>query len=203
MSLLWTQAMPWIQRPKDPKYTPVPVRKAGFAGYVTGNVDDDVYGLAMPKPTPSEVDHFRKYDAVPSTMERRHEEAMDHYRTHGLPEEERADHEDPRLFHFMEHHYHHGDLFEPASVDTTETPIYATQTHVAKEHLDKYRRNADASPHDADAPAPVLITHQGRVHAADGHHRLSAAMERGDRDLQVWHLNLDNLHMPDYDGEDE
>lgn len=202
MSLLWTRAMPWVRRRGDPKYTPVPVKKAGFAGYVSPSTEDDIWGLATPKPTPSEGEYFREHQTVPSAFDRRHEEGIEHYRTHGLPEEEQASHEDPRLHHFMEHHYHSGDLFNEHSLDTTQTPLYATQTHVAQEHLDKYHHDPSASTHDSGELAPRLITHEGRVHVADGHHRIATAIARGETDLPVWHMNLDHLYMPDYDGGD-
>lgn len=170
MTLLWTRAMPWVQRPDDPTYTPIPVKHAGFAGYVGPHPHDD---------HPAQNPH-----------------------------EDVADIEDPRLHHFIRNHrrYDSDDLFEPSVADTTTFPIYATQTHVAKEHFDKYRADPRAATHvssDGSGSAdPVLITHEGRVHAADGHHRLAAAIARGDTELPVWHVNLDRLHMPDYDGED-
>lgn len=205
MSSLWTRAMPWIQHPEDPPHTPVPVKHGGFAGYVGPGTDEDVSTWATPAHTPSELRHLIHHDVWPSSFRDRHERAQDELRA-TMTKDDVADIEDPRLFHFMNHHYSDQRKFREATADTTAYPIYATQTHLSKEHLGRYR----SDPHGtADmtggigAHAPVLITHEGRVHAADGHHRLSAAIERGETELPVWHFDLDHFHMPEYDGQDE
>jgi hypothetical protein len=206
MSLLWTQAMPWMQHPEDPKYTPVSVKKAGFAGYVSPGGNEDVKEWTTPDSTPSEFSHLMQHDDWPSSYKKRHQRAQDDYAAN-MSDEDKPDHEDPRLFHFMTHHYSKQHLFHPATADTTEFPIYATQTHVAQEHLNKYHQNPRSETHMTGGgvgnDAPVLVTSEGRVHATDGHHRLSVAIARGEKNLPVWHLDLDNHYMPDNDGHDE
>lgn len=211
MTLLWAQAvqhvaMPWNQHPDEPAYTPLSVRHAGFAGYVGAGDDEDIRDMAQPAPTRSDMRFLHHNGTWPDQFKQRHDEATEKLKAN-LGHEDIPDIEDPRLFHFLRQHFNEQRLWKPGTVDLTK-PLYATQSHVAQEHLDRYRKDPSAPVHDAewrgvDADAPMVVTHEGRQHAIEGHHRLAAGIERGETQMPVWHFNLDNHYMPSYDGRDE
>lgn len=211
MSLLWTRAvqhtaMSWNQPPDEPAYTPISVRHAGYAGYVGAGDDEDLREQTLPTPTRSDMRYLIHNDDWPESYHQRHHEATEKAKAN-LTHEDMPDVEDPRLHHFLRHHFGEQHLWSPSTVDLTK-PVYATQTHVAQEHLDRYRKNPNAAVHGAesrgvDADAPMLVTHEGRTHAIEGHHRIAAGIERGDTELPAWHFNLDNHYMPEYDGQDD
>jgi len=211
MTLLWTRAvrhhaMPWNQHPDEPPYTPISVRHAGFAGFVGAGDDEHLREMALPEPTRSDMRYLMHNEDWPEGYKRRHQGAVEKLKA-GLTHEDIPDIEDPRLHHFLRHHFNEHWLWKPGTVDLTK-PLYATQSHVAKEHLDRYRKNPGAPVHNAeyrsvDAEAPMIVTHEGRQHAIEGHHRLAAGIERGETQMPVWHFDLDNHYMPSYDGRDE
>lgn len=212
MSLLWTnaamrkRAMPWHQAPDEPQRTPISVRRVGYAGFVGAGDDEHLRDMALPPATHSEMRFLHHTDEWPESYTNRHERALRHLKAN-LTEDDHPDIEDPRLHHFLRHHFGEQYLWKPGTVDLTK-PLHATQSHVAQEHLDKYRDNPAADVHEAewrgvDADAPMTVTHEGRTHAIEGHHRLAAGMERGETSMPAWTFNLDNHYMPDYDGKDE
>lgn len=211
MSLLWVsaafhkEAMPWYQNPDEPAYTPVSVRHAGYAGYVGAGDDEHLRDATMPDSTRSEMRYFMHTGEWPESYSKRHDEAFEKAKAN-LTHEDQPDIEDPRLHHFLRHHFGEQHLWHPATIDL-RNPIYATQSHVAQEHLDRYRNDPQANVNEhetrgVDADAPMTVMHEGRVHAIEGHHRLAAGIERGDTEMPVWHFDLDSHYMPDYDNED-
>lgn len=208
MTLLWSravrhQAMPWFQHPEEPRRTPVSVRNAGYAGYVGAGDDEQLRELALPDHTPSEMRHLLETDEDTESFKKRHDEATEKLKA-GLTHEDIPDIEDPRLHHFIRNHFNEQRLWKPGSIDLTQ-PVYATQSHVAKEHLDRYRNDPNAAVHDAeyrgiDADAPMVVKHEGRMHAVEGHHRIAAGIERGETSLPAWVVDLDSHYMPAYDN---
>lgn len=211
MGLLWSQAvrhmaMPWTQHPNEPEYTPVSVRHAGYAGYVGSGDDKDLKEFTEPPVTRSEDAYWARHNELPQKYHDRHQDAFEHAKS-WLTDEDKPDIDDSRLHHFRRHHWGEEYHYKPDTVDLTR-PIYATQTHVAQEHMDRYRANAHAPVHNQeyrglDADAPIVVTHEGRRHVIDGHHRIAAGIGRGDTAMPVLHFNLDHHYMPDYDGRDE
>lgn len=213
MSLLWARAMrriamPWFQHPDEPPRTPVHVTKAGFAGHVGADDDQDFIDFHQPEPTHEEMHHLIEHGDYPQSFHDRHQQAVQKAWQERSPEDI-PDMEDGRLHHYLRYHWsdpeiwkRHGNL---GPVDIHQ-PVYATQSHVAQEHIDKYMKNPGAAVNDAenrtslDSGHPMLVTHEGRLHAIEGHHRIAAALQRGDHKIDAWHLNLDHMYMPDYDG---
>lgn len=109
----------------------------------------------------------------------------------------------PAVDHFMntygtldnETWEHHGG-FRP--IDLT-MPVYATQSHVSRKHLDKYgpgevKEHSPVGGMDyLGEHGPMVVTHQGAHYVLDGHHRVGAALERGDQKIHAWNLDLDDL----------
>lgn len=208
MSLLWKdaarhQGMAWNQHPDEPPYTPVSVRHAGYAGFVGAGDDEQLREMALPAATRSDMRYFMHNEDWPDQYKRRHEEAVEKLKAN-LTDEDVPDIDDPRLHHFLRHHFNEQRLWKPGSVDLTQ-PVYATQSHVAQEHLDRYRDNPQAAVHEAewrgiDADAPMVVKHEGRTHAIEGHHRIAAGIERGDTSMPAWTFDLDSHYMPSYDN---
>lgn len=216
------------------------VRHAGFAGYVDmspegreewgmGNNEDDdehdhfdenLYDDSSPEPTHEERAHYDKHDEYPSSFHDRHDEAYQK----ALQDKDREstpDHEDDELMDFVGNHgtnkpfWHAHAKHEP--VDITQ-PVYATQSHVSQTHLDKYKSNPNATTHQNNGldnylgdESPLMVTHNGRLHAIEGHHRVAAALQRGDSHIHAWHFNADEHgglpdhegHMPDHEDYEE
>lgn len=203
MSLLWTTAMPWHQMPDDAPRTPLSVRHSGFAGYVGPGDNEELKDMTMPSMSPSEMQHIEEHDAYPSTYKQRHRDRYEKAKAN-LTDEDMPDVEDPRLFHFMRHQMPktQGNDWDYAYADLTR-PVYATQSHVAKEHIERYKNNPDSPQHWTDKTSvPLMVTHEGRTHVADGHHRVAAGIARGETEMPVFHLNLDRHYVPGYDDED-
>lgn len=236
MSLLYArvqhEAMSWHTEPGE--YHPVvhSVRHAGFAGYVDmsperrsdyGDEDDDHEGLdenawddASPEPTDEEQAHYDEHDEYPESYHDRHEEAYQHA-LQKKQDEDRPDYEDDELMNFVGNHgtnksfWHAHAKHEPVDI---KQPVYATQSHVSQTHLDKYKFHPDAPTHRDRGDgrylgdeAPLMVTHNGRLHTIEGHHRVAAALQRGDSHIHAWHFNADEHgglpdeegHMPDHE----
>lgn len=197
MSLLWTQAMPWHQMSGDEPRTPISVRHAGFAGYVGAGDNEDLKEMTAPSITPSVHFHIKKNKRPPQHYIDEHRERYEKAKAN-LTDEDIPDHEDPRLYHFMRSGYK--VPWNYGTVDTTEVPIHATQSHVAKEHIDRYDENPHGLDDYGEESLPVLVKHQDRWHAMDGHHRIASAIGRGEKNLPVQYFDLDNQYMMDYDS---
>jgi hypothetical protein len=162
-------AMPWEDRgdlPEGAKARPKAAKRAGFVGFVSDSQWD------------------------------RH--------THKLSEghPDKPDFVDDHLSHFVVEHgsYHSG---KPQPIDLSKG-VYATQSHVAQFHIDRYKRNPETHPWaheggDPDAIAadeypgskhPMFVTHQGRLHVSEGHHRVAASLQTG-QPIDGYHHDLD------------
>lgn len=220
------QAMPWsYQDGETPADHPEikSVRHAGFAGYVgmspdyedslginhrenhADEFDEDAYENTAPEPTHEEQAHYDKHDEYPESYHERHDEAYQHHINQKAQEDE-PDHEDDELHNFIgtrgaDSHFwqNHGTL----GMVSLKQPVYATQSHVSQRHIDKYRHNPDAAPHNPGYGeylgnrAPMFVTHEGRLHAAEGHHRVAAALQRGDDKIHAWHYDADRHGIPE------
>ncbi len=65
--------------------------------------------------------------------------------------------------------------------------LHATQSHVKTSDTDKLKAKiADKSPQHIH-----VVTHKGVHYVADGHHAVMAARLRGEKEVQVKHIDLD------------
>jgi hypothetical protein len=81
----------------------------------------------------------------------------------------------------------------PKRVSLNE-PIYATQSHVTEQGLLKHMMGAK---HTAPEDQPRFVRHQGRLYVDDGHHRVGAALLRGDSSIQGYHYDADKKGFPE------
>ena len=229
MSNLWVQAMAWhtdtLGGRDTQHYTPIHVKQAGYAGVVGDHEDDkemaeetgqnkpddewneDDWDEAAPDPTSHEQRHYEEHDEYPESLDVRHEHAYQQLRTRKAEEAAKSpyDHEDPELRHFVSEHGSNTRLWHDkgrsGKIDLRQ-PVYATQTHVAREHLDKYHANPNATGHHQTyfpkaggdylgSEHPMFVTHQGRLHVIEGHHRVGAELEKHSPHIYGHHFNLD------------
>lgn len=179
--------------------------------------DEDLWDDSSPEATPEENAHYEEHGELPSSFHERHDEAYGKA-LEARDAESVPDHEDNELMDFVGNHgtnthfWHQHAKLEP--VDIKNQPVYATQSHVSQTHLDKYHANPEASTHRDSGDgnylgndAPLMVTHGGRLHAIEGHHRTAAALQRGDSHITAWHYNADEHgglpdgegHMPDHE----
>ena len=231
-------AMAWNNEHGDKgKYTPVSVRDAGFAGLVGDSEDERSLREELGEPEPGHRDPWEHFDEdlhdntapEPTEQERReheedgesesyterHDQAYEKAfgdRERKIREEDAPDHEDPGLRRFREQYGSDTELWKRHGAFggvSLKQPIYATQSHVAKEHIEKYTGNRDAEGHaytlspDRDRimqsmgreylgdKHPLFVTHEGRVHVIEGHHRVATDMATGRHETVGWHFNLD------------
>lgn len=65
--------------------------------------------------------------------------------------------------------------------------LHATQSHVKTSDVDKLRSKVNNT-----SPQHIrVVTHKGVHYIADGHHAVMAAKLRGEKEVQVKHINLD------------
>ena len=176
MALLWThvaaqqhEAMAWYNDGSVPRQDnkPVSVRKAGFAGYVGGGYDF--------------ADHKESDE-----------------------QENRPDLEDEELHTFIASDHNEPSLWRSkgrlGQVDISKG-VYATQSHVNQFHLDRYRRDRtrkswNDNPGYLGTDHPMFITHQGRLHAIEGHHRVAVDLMSGQGHTIGWHYDADKHGLP-------
>lgn len=220
------EAMAWTDDPRDRNhYTPVHVKQAGYAGVVGDHEDDkewaeetgqnehkddfdeDLWDEARPQSTTQERRHYEEHDEYPESFEARHDQAYGEAKQRRDEEAAKSpyDHEDPDLRHFISEHGSHTKLWHDYARSgriNLRQPVYATQTHVAREHIDKYKANPNAvgrhremhpnAMHDyMGEEHPLFVTHQGRLHVIEGHHRVAAELEKGSPHMYGHHFNLD------------
>lgn len=169
-----------------------------------GDFDDDLYESVRPEPTPEEEAHNEEHGEYPDEYYDRHHEAY----KNGLAarkQEDEPDHDDPELMRFVRNHGSNTSLWrkygELKPIDLTQ-PIHATQSHVSQTHIDRYRRNpGDISDHAhtygeggreyLGEEAPMFVTHRGKLHTTEGHHRTAAALQQHWPHITGWHYDLD------------
>jgi hypothetical protein len=226
--------MAWNQEAKDPiKHTPISVRKAGFAGLVGdqgwddemkeaqggGDHDDwdeDLFEDTTPEPTHEEQQHHEEHGEYPESHYERHDQAYGEALRKKHAEND-LDHDDPALMHFVGEHGQNTHLWQNKGhlgmVSLKDKPVYATQSHVSKEHIQRYlddprstayhlqRYGPGAGDDYLGHDTPMFVTHEGRLHTTEGHHRVAAALQRGDDKIHAWHFDLDKH--PQYGEPDE
>lgn len=194
MSLLWKNAaafqregMAWHVKPGEEGSAKraKSVRDAGFAGYTwysEGRRDTE--------------NELRGHDP----------HSLDAHSWENTP-----DMEDDELMDFVHHHgtnkrfwQKHAD-FGPVDI---RQPVHATQSHVSQDHIDKYLGNSSATTHEDRGDggylgdeAPLMVTVDGRLHTIEGHHRVAAALQRGDSHIHAYHYDADKHGgLPDEHG---
>jgi hypothetical protein len=177
--------------------------------------DEDLHDQAHEQArTPRDQQHYDRHGDYPESYWDRQGEAYDRLKNQKAREEE-PDHEDNALMRFIGNHgtntahWHQHGTYGAVSL---KQPVYATQSHVSQAHIDKYLVDPGAmSHHKSKYPsstsnylgdgAPMFVTHEGRLHTTEGHHRTAAALQRGDSHIMGWHYDADHHGgFPDEDG---
>lgn len=166
--------------------------------------DEDAYNESTPDPTPDEAAHMEEHDEYPDSFYERHDAAYQKAKE-DKQKPDLPDVDDPQLMRFIGARGEHTDFWQKHAklkpVDLTG-PVHATQSHVSQTHIDRYLGNpGDLSDHQHQFgrgrsrylgnEAPMFVTHQGRLHTTEGHHRVAAALARGDKSIMGWHYDLD------------
>jgi hypothetical protein len=204
----------------------IPVHKAGFAGYVghedweddephnnnLDGFDEDLWDETTPEMTREEQAHYDKHGDPPDGHHMRHERAY----TDALDartRESEPTHIDTPLYDFVSEHHDNSALWQNKGhlgKVSLKGPVYATQSHVGQTHIDRYLddpksaswheqrygKPSDASNRYLGHDHPMFVTHEGRLHAIEGHHRVAAALQRGDSFIHGWHYDADKHGMP-------
>lgn len=218
------QAMPWQVHPGEEDYADHAkhVKDVGFAGFVQHPSYERLQGRQEPpfnhdkwnelEPEPEDHDwhHFDEHGEFSPSHSERHQKAYDDW-SKGEAARDVPDHTSHHLHVFQRSDglfpdtwEKHGE-FKPVGI---KGPVWATQSHVNQGHINRYKNDpGDKSwfEHRGGDPMkagveykgtkhPLFVTHQGRLHVIEGHHRVAAAMQRGDTHIQGWHINLDEYH---------
>lgn len=183
-----------------------------------GGFDEDLYDEVRPDPTSAQERHNDEEGEYPQSYydahDKAYEKAMDE-RQNGAAQDSRPDWTDNALHRFIRQHgtntthwRQHGTY---GAVDLTG-PVHATQSHVSQAHIDKYIQSPGAmSHHQTKYPnsggsdylgdgAPMFVTHNGDLHAIEGHHRTAAALQQGKSSIMGHHYNADEHGFPDEHG---
>lgn len=88
------------------------------------------------------------------------------------------------MIHFD--HRERGEELPVRHIDLTK-PVYGFEPTADMHQMRHYQRRGSAK-------LPVVFQHQGQQYIMDGHHRVAAAMRRGDASMPVRHIDLDNEH---------
>lgn len=131
------------------------------------------------------------------------------------PVEDTPDHIDDHLSHFAREHGSREDWEKGGGkimhVDL-RPGVYATQSHVSQFHINRYLHapndkawylHSEPDAHDDGYIGhghPLFVTHQGRLHAIEGHHRIGADLAKGQTHSLAWHFDLDK-HPVNYLGD--
>lgn len=210
----------------------VPVKSAGFASYVghpdwrdsepegqdLDGFDEDLWDATHPEPTAKEQAHYDRHDEFPATHHRRHEQAylkaIEERQASSEPDEE-----DLKLHEFVMENGSNQSLWQNkghlGKVDIRQ-PVHATQSHVGQTHIDRYlddpkstswheQQHGQPSDHSdryLGHDHPMFVTHNGKLHVTEGHHRVAAALQRGDTHIHGWHYDGDKHGLPGW-GEDD
>lgn len=184
-----------------------------------GGFDEDAWDEARPEPTRKEQAHYEKHGDYPDDYYERHDQAYSQA-LDAKARENDPDLEDEELHTFVAHHGAEPHLWQSkghlGKVDISGG-VYATQSHVNQFHVDRYLRDPGArswndtqgAPTGGDDPNrylghdhPMFVTHEGRLHATEGHHRVAAALQRGDKHIYGWHYDGDRHGLPGDPDED-
>lgn len=181
--------------------------------------DDDLWDEVRPDPTSAQERHYEEHGDYPESHFEQHDVAYQRAllnREQQRKEEDTPDHEDDKLHRFISEHgtntahwQQHGEY----GAVSLKRPVYATQSHVSQGHIDKYLADPGATSHHKlkygettgnsnylGDGSPLFVTHEGRLHAIEGHHRTAAALQRGDSHIMGWHYDADKHGFPDDNG---
>lgn len=84
-------------------------------------------------------------------------------------------------------------MSEPRRVGIRE-PVYATQSHITEDGVRKY---LNGGSHHNPANKPRFVRHQGNLYVDDGHHRVGAALLRGDDAVDGYYYDADKHGFPE------
>jgi hypothetical protein len=178
--------------------------------------DEDLYDQAHENVVQSrDQRHYDEHGEFPQSYDDRKDDEYYRLKDQKAREDE-PDHEDNALMNFVGNHgtntahwHQHGEY----GAVNLQQPVYATQSHVSQAHIDKYLHDPNAMSHHRTKyqnagnsdylgdGAPMFVTHQGRLHTTEGHHRTAAALQRGDSHIMGWHYDADKHGgFPDEDG---
>jgi hypothetical protein len=178
--------------------------------------DEDLYDRTTPEPTKEEHAHNEKHGEYPDSYYERHDkaygDAMERKKAESVP-----DHRDPDLHDFVGEHGANESLWQNKgklkSVDLSKG-VYATQSHVGQTHIDRYLKDPKSMSWHQQAygyPSmggeylghnhPMFVKHQGRLHVTEGHHRVGAALQRGDSRIHGWYYDADKHGFPPPDDD--
>lgn len=180
--------------------------------------DPDLHDETRPEPTSAQERHYEEHGEYPQSYDDLHD--LNYQRAYDKRAADRErdntpDHEDEKLHRFVREHgqntAHWKQHATYGAVDLKQ-PVYATQSHVSQMHIDKYHHDPGAMSHHQEKysrggeskylgdGAPMFVTHEGRLHATEGHHRTAAALQRGDDHIMGWHYDADEHGFPDDEG---
>ena len=170
--------------------------------------DEDLYDETTPEPTSHEQAHYDKHGEYPDSHYERHDQAYSKALEDRNKENE-PDLEDEELHTFVSHHGANSDLWKSKGtfgpVDISKG-VYATQSHVSQRIMDEHRFNGGESwqhrkmrerghePSNDDYLGhdhPMFVTHEGRLHVTEGHHRVGNALQHGESHVTGWHYDAD------------
>jgi hypothetical protein len=116
---------------------------------------------------------------------------------HGLSDEgDRPHHLNDEL---MDHLLGHSGkelrgMSQVGKVSIKGRPVYATQSHVTVPGVQKY---LSGEHHPNPENLPRFVRHQGNLYVDDGHHRVGAALMRGDDSVHGYYYNADKHGFPE------
>lgn len=171
--------------------------------------DEDLWDHTTPEPTKEEEAHHAEHDEYPDSHWERHEKAYGDA-LEAKKKESEPDHRDEDLHNFVGEHGGNDKIWQNkgtlGKVDLTG-PVHATQSHVGQTHINRYLDDPHGpSWHQVKYKGPsgdylghehpMFVTHQGRLHVVEGHHRVAAALQRGDKHIEGWHYDADKHGFP-------
>lgn len=184
----------------------------------SGGFDEDLYDESAPTPTTHQQRHYDIHgehsDSYHDDHHEAYEKALDQ-RKQKAADEDRPNWTNNPLHRFIGRHGTDTDHWKQHATYgavSLHEPVYATQSHVSQAHIDKYKQSPGASSHHVDKygpghndylgdGAPMFVTHDGDKHTIEGHHRVAAALQRGDKHIMGWHYDADKHGgFPDQDG---
>jgi hypothetical protein len=186
--------------------------QSGDEGGWDEDLNDQAHEQAL---TSRDQRHYDEHDDYPESYWGRQDQAYQRLKDQKARDEE-PDHEDNALKRFVGNHgtnTAHWQQHGTYGAVNLKQPVYATQSHVSQAHIDKYLADPGATSHHRmkygettgnsnylGDGAPMFVTHEGRLHATEGHHRTAAALQRGDSHIMGWHYDADQHGFPDEEG---
>jgi len=91
------------------------------------------------------------------------------------------------------------EMSQVGKVSIKDRPVYATQSHVTVPGVMKYLKDES---HPDRENMPRFVRHRGNLYVDDGHHRVGAALLRGDDSVHGYYYNADKHGFPEPSGRD-